>query len=115
MWGLQFSPAAATAGARLLASASNDTTAAVWDVSDPRVPRLLHTLSHDEAVRTVAFSPDGALLATSCHDRTVKLWRVADGALLHTLPAQADFVSSVAFHPRDASLLATSDLNLWQL
>jgi WD40 repeat protein len=39
-------------------------------------------------------------------DRTVKLWRVADGALLRTLEGHAGSVNSVAFSP-DGSLLAS--------
>src|SRR6478735_8551403 len=40
---------------------------------------------HDAHVWSVAFSPDGQLLATSSVDKTIKLWRVTDGALVRTL------------------------------
>jgi WD40 repeat protein len=114
---LQFCP---MSSAPLLASGSGDRTAKLWDVSDARQPRLLHTLSgHDLYVETAAFSPDGALLATGSRDTTVKLWRVADGALLHSVAAPSFRVLSVAFHPRDASVLAAGGtdgaLKLWQL
>jgi WD40 repeat protein len=118
---LQFSPAASATGvAPLLASGSDGATVKLWDVSDARQPRLLHTRhGHRDVVRAVSFSPDAALLATGSGDNTVKLWRVADGVLLHTVAAHSDWVRSVAFHPRDASVLATcSDdrtLKLWQL
>jgi WD40 repeat protein len=58
------------------------------------------------------------LLATGSDDNTMNLWRVADGTLLHSVAAHSDCVSSVAFHPRDASVLATcgdQTLKLWQL
>jgi WD40 repeat protein len=116
--GLAFGPAATAS--QLLASASEDGSTKVWDARNPRAPLLLHTLSHRS--ETVSFSPDGALLATGGKDRTVKLWRVADGALLHTVPAHGGFVYDAVFHPRDAAALATcgmegaSDcLTLWQL
>src|SRR5260370_9671642 len=34
----------------------------------------------------VAFSPDGHILASGSTDHTVKLWNVASGTLLRTLP-----------------------------
>jgi WD40 repeat protein len=37
---------------------------------------------HREGVFCTAFSPDGKLLASGSSDRTIKLWTVADGALL---------------------------------
>jgi WD40 repeat protein len=34
---------------------------------------------------SVAFSPDGSMIASGGWDNTIKLWRVSDGALLRTL------------------------------
>ena len=38
----------------------------------------------------LAFAPDGRTLACGTWDRTVKLWEVPSGRLLHTLPGQTD-------------------------
>jgi WD40 repeat protein len=39
---------------------------------------------HRLTVRSVGFSPDGTLAFSAGDDSTVKVWRVSDGALLHT-------------------------------
>jgi len=41
------------------------------------------------AVRSLAFSPDGKVLATGCDDKTIRLWQMANGRQLHRLDAGA--------------------------
>jgi len=98
---------------RLLATASGDKTARLWD---PATGEHLRTLTgHTWWVRDVAFSPDGRLLATASADRTARLWDLATGEPLRTLTGHKDSASSVAFSP-DARLLATAGkgtVRLW--
>jgi WD40 repeat protein len=55
---------------RLVASASSDRTARVWEVGNgQQLVRLLH----EDGVRDVAFSPDGKYLATAS-DNMVEIW-----------------------------------------
>jgi WD40 repeat protein len=40
---------------------------------------------HREGVFCAAFSPDGSLLASGSGDRTIKIWNVTDGSVVHDL------------------------------
>ncbi len=61
---------------------------------------------HTGTVTSVAFSPDGSLLASGSWDQTIKLWEVATGQEVRTLSGHSSTVSSVAFSP-DGRLLAS--------
>ncbi|MEN3002201.1 MAG: hypothetical protein ABDI19_10240 [Armatimonadota bacterium] len=75
---------------------------------------------HGGYVYSVAFSPDGQLLASGSEDRIIRLWRVADGQLLRTLTGHTHIVYSVAFSP-DGQLIASASgsrdrtIKLWQV
>ena len=72
--------------------------------------RLARTLTgHTRYVREVAFSPDGALLATTSWDGTARLWDTATGQTLRTLTGHTGYVRGVAFSPDGALLATTSD------
>lgn len=55
----------------LVATASLDGTAKLWDLATGR--EVLTLFGHDGPVNTVAFSPDGRFLATASGDGTVAL------------------------------------------
>jgi WD40 repeat protein len=73
---------------------------------------------HTDWVNSVAFSPDGRLLASGSSDRTIKLWDVATGREVRTLSGHTDIVTSVAFSPDGRLLASGSDdktIKLWDI
>lgn len=61
---------------------------------------------HEGAVRAVAYSPDGALLATGGDDHVVRLWRLS-GELVRVFEGHTDWVRGLAFSP-DGKTLASA-------
>jgi WD40 repeat protein/class 3 adenylate cyclase len=69
-------------------------------------------------ILSVAFSPDGTIVATSDVRGRICLWHVADGRQILSLEGHNDFVFSIAFHPQ-GNMLASGGLDrtirLWDL
>lgn len=80
------------------------------------VTELNRLEGHSDIVWSLAFSPNGKLLASGSRDHTVKIWQT-DGTLLQTLKGHTDAVTSVSFSPDGQTLASTSidkTVKLWQ-
>ena len=72
----------------------------------PGPARAIKALAgHDGGITSIAFHPDGGLLASAGHDGTVRLWTVATGAERTKLTGYAPVPNRLAFS-RDGRLLA---------
>lgn len=73
---------------------------------------------HTGKVLSVAFSPDGNLLASGSVDNTLRLWRVDQGTLLRTMTGHPFPVGQVVFSPNGANLATGSPdgiIRIWSV
>lgn len=118
---------AVSAAAAMLASAGDDAAIRLWDVTSRALVRRMRTGA--DHVYSLAFSQDGQWLVSagrgqgalgtvwkqlvgprfSARGRTVRVWRVADGALLHTLRAHDDDAWGVAISPNGEWIAASGE------
>jgi WD40 repeat protein len=99
-----------------LASASDDKTIKIWDVSSGQLLKSL--TGHSSVVNSVAYSLNGQQLASASFDNTIKIWDVSSGQLLKTLTGHSDAVYSVAYSPNGQQLASASvdkTIKIWDV
>jgi WD40 repeat protein len=82
--------------------------------------------AHESTVSAVAISPDGLILASGSSDKSIKLWDLQTGDLLHTFAGRSlwfgnghsDRISALTFSPDGQTLISGSDdstIKLWNV
>jgi WD40 repeat protein len=90
----------------LLATGSEDHTAAIWRVSSGR---RLHLLAdHQGGVTDVAFGPNGQLLVTTSSDGATRVWDAPTGTRIATILGHANAVNSASFSANGEFLITAS-------
>ncbi|WP_238845503.1 ribosome assembly protein 4 [Nostoc edaphicum] len=99
-----------------LASASDDKTIKIWDVSSGKLLKSL--TGHSSRVISVAYSPNRQQLASASLDKTIKIWDVSSGKILKSLTGHSSAVISVAYSPNGQQLASASwdkTIKIWDV
>jgi platelet-activating factor acetylhydrolase IB subunit alpha len=121
-----------------LASASNDQTGRIWDLTSGECKMELR--GHEHVVECIAFAPTtaypfiyemlgievkktgqevpGQYVVTGCRDKLIKLWDTQSGQCVHTFVGHDNWVRDLVFHPSGKYLLSASDdktMKVWEL
>jgi WD40 repeat protein len=89
----------------------------VWDLA-AGAEATVDWPAHDDWIGDLAFSPDGAHLATGSDDGTARVWDVVSGKLLLDLAGHTGWVNGVAFSPAGrylATASADQTVKIWDI
>jgi WD40 repeat protein len=104
--------AAVSSDGKLLVSGGSDNTIKVWDTATGRLLRTLEGHGHSERMDSVAFSPDGARIASAA-DRTIGMWDTATGKTIRSWKAHTLAVKSVVYSPDGTRLFSVGSESQW--
>ena len=91
----------------MVATASMDSTARLWDAKTGLELAVLRHNEHSE-VKTAEFSPDGSRTVTASDDYTARLWDTMTGSLLAILRGHECSVMTATFNPDGTQVVTAS-------
>jgi WD40 repeat protein len=91
-------------GTNVLVAGGADKRLRAWTIEATAATLVSNTLAHTGGIIRLAFSADGARLATASSNREVKLWTAAGMREERNLTGQSDWVQSLAFSPDGRAL-----------
>ncbi len=83
----------------------------IYDVRPGKEKELDLLIGHTRSVTTIAFSPDGKLLASGGRDETIRLWDTVTGEQKKQLIGHKWAISSLAFSPDGKTLTSAIGLH----
>ncbi|KAJ1330332.1 hypothetical protein BSLG_009468 [Batrachochytrium salamandrivorans] len=111
VWFLAYSP-----DGTMLASASKDARAIIWDANSLTARFILE--EHSEAVSFLSWRPDSTMLLTASNDHKLKLWGSKTGVCILTFARHTEPVTSCAWLPNGERFVSGSldkNIYLWNL
>jgi WD40 repeat protein len=111
--GIAFNP---IEGEVKFASVSSDRRVMLWGMGS-KIPLSILT-AHTQAVKTLAFSPNGKILATAGDDGLIMIWDVDNQKLVRTISAHRWTISSLSFLANRATLISASwdgNIKFWDV
>jgi WD40 repeat protein len=112
--GLAFSPT----DENLIVSVALDPDIKLWDLNSGEERPILGLRGFSQKPSSVAFSPDGKLIAIGGDQAEIKVWEVSTGDHITTLTMEQCMVTKIAFSP-DGKLLVAGDmlgkLRMWEM
>ncbi len=103
---------------QLIAGGTSDGKVKGWYLDDAELFCIINN-AHSEPVDTIAFSPDGNIVASSDRQEgIIKVWYLITAELLHILTGHSSSVNAVAFSPDGQTLASASadqTIKLWNL
>jgi WD40 repeat protein len=92
----------------------------VWDNNNGEILSYLrgHEQGHFNNIKSVAYSPDGALLASGAHDGTIHLWDTSTWKSIKKLANHRGHVEGIAWSPDSTKLASVGNdavIRIWGL
>ncbi len=103
---------------KLLASASKDKTAIIWDLEKTAQEKVL--IGHEGRIRLTYFTKDESRIVTVSKDCTVRLWEIQDPNQVKVFKSESGYIRCLAISKNGAYLAAGAagwamELKVWSL